>query len=149
MSQDKYDVLKLGNQLCFPLYACSREIIKKYKPCLDNLNLTNLCIDGAKVKAEERDRFQTLKPDCWITYDDAQPYNDGWRYTEENKPLPWYGMIRSIFRYDRDPNIPNNVGWYLPEDFEDVLASTPMPIVEEATEETVPAETIEETAPPE
>ena len=40
MSQDKYDVLKLGNQLCFPLYACSREIIKKYKPCLDNLNLT-------------------------------------------------------------------------------------------------------------
>lgn len=40
MSQDKYDVLKLGNQLCFPLYACSREIIKKYKPCLDKLNLT-------------------------------------------------------------------------------------------------------------
>ena len=40
MSQDKYDVLKLGNQLCFPLYACSREIIKKYKPCLDKLDLT-------------------------------------------------------------------------------------------------------------
>lgn len=40
MSQDKYDVLKLGNQLCFPLYACSREIIKKYKPCLDKLELT-------------------------------------------------------------------------------------------------------------
>jgi len=116
---------------------------------LDNLNLTNLCIDGAKVKAEERDRFQTLKPDCWITYDDAQPYNDGWRYTEENKPLPWYGMIRSVFRYDKDPNIPNNVGWYLPEDFEDVLASTPMPIAEETAEETVPEETVEETAPPE
>jgi DNA-binding MarR family transcriptional regulator len=36
----EYDVLKLKNQLCFPLYACSREIIKKYKPFLDPLNLT-------------------------------------------------------------------------------------------------------------
>ena len=37
---DKYDCLKLENQLCFPLYACSKEITKKYKPILDNLNLT-------------------------------------------------------------------------------------------------------------
>lgn len=36
----KYDSLKLGNQLCFPLYACSKEIIKKYKPFLDPLGLT-------------------------------------------------------------------------------------------------------------
>lgn len=34
------DALKLKNQLCFPLYACSREIIKLYKPFLDQLNLT-------------------------------------------------------------------------------------------------------------
>jgi DNA-binding MarR family transcriptional regulator len=34
------DALKLKNQLCFPLYACSREIIKLYKPFLDELNLT-------------------------------------------------------------------------------------------------------------
>lgn len=32
--------LKLENQLCFPLYACSKEIIKKYKPILDKLDLT-------------------------------------------------------------------------------------------------------------
>ena len=115
---------------------------------LDGLNITNLCIDGAKVPTEERERFQTLKPDCWITYDDAQPYNDGWRYTEENKYLPWYEMIRSVFRYDRDPDIPNSVGWYLPEDFEDVLAFTPAP-AEEPTEETVPEETTEETVPEE
>ena len=37
---DKYDVLKLDNQLCFPLYALSREIINLYKPYLDKLNLT-------------------------------------------------------------------------------------------------------------
>ena len=36
----KYDALKLENQLCFPLYACSREIIRQYKPFLDELDLT-------------------------------------------------------------------------------------------------------------
>lgn len=35
-----YENLKLKNQLCFPLYACSREIIKMYKPHLDNIRLT-------------------------------------------------------------------------------------------------------------
>jgi len=34
------DSLKLDNQLCFPLYVCSKEIIKKYKPFLDELDLT-------------------------------------------------------------------------------------------------------------
>ena len=36
----KYDALKLENQLCFPLYAASREIIKQYRPYLDALDLT-------------------------------------------------------------------------------------------------------------
>ncbi len=40
MAEKKYDALKLENQLCFPLYACSRQIIKKYHPFLDELNLT-------------------------------------------------------------------------------------------------------------
>lgn len=35
-----YDKLRLENQLCFPLYACSREIIKKYRPFLDEIDLT-------------------------------------------------------------------------------------------------------------
>lgn len=34
------DNLKLENQLCFPLYACSKEVIRKYKPLLDKLDLT-------------------------------------------------------------------------------------------------------------
>lgn len=37
---DKYDCLKLETQLCFPLYVCSKEIIRKYKPFLDPLDLT-------------------------------------------------------------------------------------------------------------
>ena len=36
----KYDDIKLENQLCFSLYAASREVIKLYKPCLDKFNLT-------------------------------------------------------------------------------------------------------------
>ena len=38
--KESYDKLKLENQLCFPLYACSREIVKRYKPFLDSLDLT-------------------------------------------------------------------------------------------------------------
>lgn len=37
---DQYDALKLENQLCFPLYACAKEIVKAYKPYLDALDLT-------------------------------------------------------------------------------------------------------------
>ncbi len=37
---DRYDCLKISNQLCFPLYACSKEIVKRYKPYLDPLDLT-------------------------------------------------------------------------------------------------------------
>ena len=38
--ENKYESLKLSKQLCFPLYACSREMIKLYKPYLDELGLT-------------------------------------------------------------------------------------------------------------
>ncbi|SDL75175.1 DNA-binding transcriptional regulator, MarR family [Sarcina sp. DSM 11001] len=37
---NKYDCLRLDSQLCFPLYACSKEIIRRYKPYLDKLDLT-------------------------------------------------------------------------------------------------------------
>ena len=36
----KYDCLKLNNQICFPLYACSKEILRRYKPFLDKVDLT-------------------------------------------------------------------------------------------------------------
>ncbi|MBR0398622.1 MAG: MarR family transcriptional regulator [Eubacterium sp.] len=37
---DKYDCLKIENQLCFPLYAAAKEMVKQYKPFLDELDLT-------------------------------------------------------------------------------------------------------------
>ncbi|OYO99960.1 MarR family transcriptional regulator, partial [Lachnotalea glycerini] len=36
----KDDLLKLENQLCFPLYACAKEVVKQYKPYLDEIELT-------------------------------------------------------------------------------------------------------------
>lgn len=34
------DKLKLENQLCFPLYASAKEVVRKYKPFLDEIGLT-------------------------------------------------------------------------------------------------------------
>ena len=36
----EFDPLKLENQLCFPLYVCAKEVIRTYKPFLDELDLT-------------------------------------------------------------------------------------------------------------
>lgn len=36
----KYESLKLKNQACFSLYACSKELIRLYKPILDEFNIT-------------------------------------------------------------------------------------------------------------
>lgn len=40
MEQDKYEALRLKNQLCFPLYLCAKELQRRYTPYLDELNLT-------------------------------------------------------------------------------------------------------------
>lgn len=39
-TQQEFDPLSLDNQLCFPLYAASRELTRCYKPLLDPLGLT-------------------------------------------------------------------------------------------------------------
>ena len=40
MSEINMDMQKLENQMCFPLYAASKEVIRRYKPFLDPLDLT-------------------------------------------------------------------------------------------------------------
>ncbi len=51
---EKFDALKLDNQLCFPLYAASREVIKQYRPFLDPLDLTYTQYVAMMVFWEER-----------------------------------------------------------------------------------------------
>lgn len=36
----KYESLRLENQLCFPLYACAKEVMRQYRKPLEELNLT-------------------------------------------------------------------------------------------------------------
>ena len=36
----RYEALRLKNQLCFPLYVCSRELTRRYQPMLEAINLT-------------------------------------------------------------------------------------------------------------
>lgn len=36
----KYDCIRLDNQLCFPLYACAKEVIRQYRKPLEELGLT-------------------------------------------------------------------------------------------------------------
>lgn len=49
-----YDELMLGNQLCFPLYACSKEIVRRYKPFLDEIDLTYTQYIAMMVLWEEK-----------------------------------------------------------------------------------------------
>ena len=35
-----YDTIRLENQLCFPLYACSKEVVRQYRMTLKPLGLT-------------------------------------------------------------------------------------------------------------
>ncbi|MBR0303646.1 MAG: MarR family transcriptional regulator [Clostridia bacterium] len=37
---DKYDPVRIENQLCFPLYAAAREVVRLYGPALTKLDLT-------------------------------------------------------------------------------------------------------------
>jgi DNA-binding MarR family transcriptional regulator len=37
---EKNDELKIENQICFPLYACSKELVRRYTPFLEKIDLT-------------------------------------------------------------------------------------------------------------
>lgn len=40
IENESYEALKLENQLCFPLYVCSKEIVRGYTPYLKPVGLT-------------------------------------------------------------------------------------------------------------
>lgn len=39
-NEQRYEQLRLANQLCFPLYACARQVVNRYTPYLKPLGLT-------------------------------------------------------------------------------------------------------------
>lgn len=51
---DKYDKLKLDSQLCFPMYVVSKEIVRKYTPFLNEIDLTYTQYIAMMVMWEEK-----------------------------------------------------------------------------------------------
>ena len=65
---ENYDALKLENQVCFPLYACSKELVRQYGPYLKQLNLTYtqyivMMVLWEKEKVSSRDLAESLHLD--------------------------------------------------------------------------------------
>ena len=63
-----FDGLKLCNQVCFPLYACSKELVRQYGPYLKELDLTYtqyivMMVMWEKEKASSRDLAECLHLD--------------------------------------------------------------------------------------
>ncbi|MBQ6469964.1 MAG: MarR family transcriptional regulator [Lachnospiraceae bacterium] len=53
----KYDSLKIENQLCFPLYAAAKEVVRQYKPFLDRVGLTYTQYITMMILWEAHDKF--------------------------------------------------------------------------------------------
>ena len=111
---------------------------------LDDLNLVNLCAmyyPRSRVPQEEQERFQALKPHCMMNFVGSQPYGSAWRYDDNNDYLPWYTLVREVFRYEIFPATPNHTGWYLDADeramLEEVNAAADKAAAERAAATTV------------
>lgn len=115
------DVTPLSNCVELEMLNISNTHVLDLSP-LDELPLTHLVArinpsGKCRIPAEEQERFIQQHPDCWSSFEGAQPYGAGWRYTENEKDyLPWYAMLRDLFRYDIFPKTPNHVGWYFSEE---------------------------------
>lgn len=62
---DKYDCLKIENQLCFPLYSAANKIVRSYTPLLNKLDLTYtqyivMMVLWEKEKVNEKELGETL-----------------------------------------------------------------------------------------
>lgn len=115
------DVTPLSNCVELEMLNISNTHVVDLSP-LDDLPLTHLVArinpsGKCRVPAEEQARFIEQHPECWSSFQGKQPYGAGWRYTENEKDyLPWYAMLRDLFRYEIFPKTPNHVGWYLSEE---------------------------------
>lgn len=88
----KKDMLNLSNQLCFPLYACAREVIKKYTPLLDEIGLTYTQYIAMMVFWEQKT--------CSVKSLGERLFLDSGTLTPLLKKMEVQGLIKR----ERDPN---------------------------------------------
>lgn len=91
MENTNYDALKLENQLCFLLYASSREIVKRYKPLLDKIDLTYTQYIAMLVLWEKKQ----------LTVKELGEYLDSGTLTPLLKKLEYKGFVTRV-RSEKD-----------------------------------------------
>ena len=62
--EEKFDVLLLKNQLCFPIYATANKIIRRYQPMLKKLDLTYTQYIVMMVMWEKKQVNEKVLVDC-------------------------------------------------------------------------------------
>ena len=92
----------------------SQSEITDISPLMD-MNLTHLNTVANDVPEEDVDAFIEKHPTCW-TVTEGNHYGEGWRYNTDGTLLPWYAKLGAEYHYISQRNIPNNIGWYLPEE---------------------------------
>ncbi|MBE7003421.1 MAG: MarR family transcriptional regulator [Ruminococcaceae bacterium] len=93
---NKYDMLKLENQMCFPLYAASREVVKRYRPYLDPLGLTYTQYIAMMVFWEQKE--------CSVKELGEKLYLDSGTLTPVLKSLETKGYVRR-YRCAKDERV--------------------------------------------
>lgn len=121
-----YDKLKLDQQLCFPLYVCSKELIKKYKPLLDPLGITYTQYIAFMALWEEdnisvKDLGQKLYLDSGtltplLKKMESQGFVTRTRSTDDERTVYITLTEKGIELKDKAISIPNQMGSCLPLD---------------------------------
>lgn len=93
-----YEILKLENQLCFPLYVAAKEIVSQYKPFLDDVGLTYTQYIAMMVLWDKK-MISVKDLGCYL-------YLDSGTLTPLLKRLEIKGYIRRI-RSEEDERIVN------------------------------------------
>ena len=86
VSDCRYSALRLENQLCFPLYAASREVVKRYRPYLNPLGITYTQYIAMMVFWEQRK--------CSVKELGEKLYLDSGTLTPVLKSLEAKGFVR-------------------------------------------------------
>ncbi|MBQ0059523.1 MAG: MarR family transcriptional regulator [Lachnospiraceae bacterium] len=131
MNNKKYDKLKLESQLCFPLYAVSKEVVRRYKPFLDEINLTYTQYITMMVLWEEREiRVKDLGAKLFLDSGTLTPVLNGLekrgyaaRRRSESDHRDVYAVLTEEGQAIRDKaaEIPDKVGSCIPLEPEKAL----------------------------
>lgn len=115
---DDFPQLKLENQICFPLYACSKELVRSYAPLLEPYKLTYTHYIAMMVIWE--------KGRITVSELGSRLFLDSGTLTPVLKKLESHGYITRKRSADDERCVlvcPTESGWELREKLKDVPAS--------------------------